>query len=72
MRNLVQPPPSTHCDLCNGELQLKTLELDPLVIDGDVQIFICSKCGHESTRKVIHDPYAAHTAASLARDRMVS
>jgi hypothetical protein len=72
MRDLVQPPPSMHCDLCNGELQLKTLEPDPRVIDVDVQIFICSKCGHESARTVTHDPYAAHTAGSVARDRAVS
>ena len=26
MRNLVQPPPSLHCDLCNGELRLKLIE----------------------------------------------
>ena len=25
MRNLVQPPPSQHCDLCHGELRLKQL-----------------------------------------------
>jgi hypothetical protein len=26
MRNLVQPPPSLHCDLCNGELRIKLIE----------------------------------------------
>jgi hypothetical protein len=26
MRDLVQPPPSLHCDHCNGELRLKLIE----------------------------------------------
>ena len=27
MRTLVQPPPSSQCDLCGGELRLKKVEL---------------------------------------------
>jgi len=26
MRTIVQPPPSTRCDLCGGELRLKLVE----------------------------------------------
>jgi hypothetical protein len=26
MRTLVQPPPSSHCNLCGGELRLKKIE----------------------------------------------
>ena len=56
MRNLVQPLPSTHCEHCDGELLFKCIERD------DVQIFVCAKCGREHTRKLIHEPYTAHTA----------
>jgi len=35
MRNLVQPPPSLRCDLCNGELRLKLIETTDKVLDLD-------------------------------------
>jgi hypothetical protein len=28
MRNLVEPPPSTHCERCDGELLFKRIEPD--------------------------------------------
>ena len=62
MRNLVQLPPSTHCERCGGELLFfKQIETDDPVFDTEVEIFVCSKCGHVHSRPVIHDPYAAHT-----------
>jgi hypothetical protein len=64
MRNLVQPPPSMHCVLCDGELRFKLIELDDPVLDTEVEIFVCAKCGHKHPRRVIHDPYAAHTTSS--------
>jgi len=59
MRNLVQPPPSVHCELCGGELRLKLIEAsnDPL-LDSDVEIFVCAKCGHEQSFVVGHNHYA--------------
>jgi hypothetical protein len=39
MRNLVQPPPSVHCKLCDGELRFKLNEPDYPVLDMEVQIF---------------------------------
>jgi hypothetical protein len=64
MRNLVQPPPSMHCELCRGELRFKSSDQDDLTFDMEVQIFVCAKCGHEHSRRLIHDPYVAHTAGT--------
>jgi hypothetical protein len=58
MRKLVQPPPSLHCDLCNGELRLKLIETTDKVLDVDDEIFVCAKCGHEQSYVVRHDHYS--------------
>jgi C4-type Zn-finger protein len=60
MRNLVQPPPSLHCDLCNGELRLKLIEPANSVLELDAEIFVCAKCGHEQSHVVIHDHTTPH------------
>ena len=65
MRNLVQPPTSVHCKLCNGELRFKRIEPDDPAFDMEVEIFVCSKCGHVHSLPVMHDHYAAHTASSM-------
>ncbi|MFZ2155851.1 MAG: endonuclease/exonuclease/phosphatase family protein [Bradyrhizobium sp.] len=65
IRNLVQPPPSLHCDLCTGELRLKLIEPADSVFDLDAEIFVCARCGHEQSHVVIHD----HTAPHHARRR---
>ena len=65
MRNLVQPPPSLHCNHCDGELRLKRVEPAGSPFDLDIEIFICSKCGHEQACSVSHDRYAAHTASNM-------
>jgi uncharacterized protein with PIN domain len=70
MRNLVQPPPSMHCDLCNGELRLKLIKPDNPVLDMDAQIFVCAKCGHEQWYLVTHDHYTAHTASNMTRAKV--
>jgi DNA-directed RNA polymerase subunit RPC12/RpoP len=62
MRNLVQPLPSMHCARCGGELLFKRIDpVDP-AFDIEVQIFVCAKCGNKHSRKLMHDPYAPHTA----------
>jgi hypothetical protein len=43
MRTLVQPPSSTHCDLCGGELRLKRVEAANRTLDLENEIFVCSK-----------------------------
>ena len=65
MRNLVQPPPTTHCENCDGELRFKLIEPGDLVFDTAVEIFVCAKCGHEQSFSVIHDPYAARHGGQL-------
>jgi hypothetical protein len=65
MRTLVQPPPSMRCAHCDGELRFKTIEPDDPVFDMEVEIFVCSKCGHEHFCRVIHDPYVAHPASRM-------
>jgi hypothetical protein len=60
MRTLVQPPPSTHCDLCGGELRLKLVEPANRTMDLENEIFVCVSCGREISFVVNHDKYAAH------------
>jgi hypothetical protein len=38
MRNLVQPPTSMHCELCDGELRFKRIEPDDPAFDMEVEI----------------------------------
>ena len=60
MRNLVQPPPSLHCQLCQGELQFKRTVSEESLFELDSEIFVCIKCGREHSYRVTHDRYAAH------------
>jgi hypothetical protein len=59
MRTLVQPPPSTHCDLCGGELRLKQVEPANRTMDLESEIFVCVSCGREISYIVHHEKYAA-------------
>ena len=70
MRNLVQPPQSLHCELCDGELRFKRIESDDPDFDTEVEIFVCVKCGRAHPRRMIHDPYAPHTARSMPRGKV--
>ena len=65
MRNPVQPPPSVHCELCDGELRFKRIEPDDPAFDMEVEIFVCSKCGHVHSLPVMHNHYAAPNASSV-------
>ena len=67
MRNLVEPPPSLHCQRCHGELRFKRIEREDPVFDIEVEIFVCIECGRVHPRRMIHDHYAAHTARSMSR-----
>ena len=67
MRNLVQPLPSFHCELCYGELRFKRIEPDDPVFDTEVEIFVCVKCGRAHSRRMMRDPYAAHVARTMPR-----
>jgi hypothetical protein len=60
MRTLVQPPPSSRCELCGGELRLKRVESGNSTLDLDKEIFVCAKCGHEQSCTVSHNHQARH------------
>ena len=60
MRTLVQPPPSSRCELCGGELRLKQVESANSTLDLDNEIFVCVKCGHEQACTVSHNHTARH------------
>ena len=52
MRTLVEPPPSSRCALCRGELRLKLIE--PANPRGELEneIFVCVVCLREQSYTV--------------------
>jgi hypothetical protein len=60
MRTLVEPPPSSHCDRCGGELRLKQIESANCTLDLENEILVCIKCGVEQSCTVIHNHNAGH------------
>jgi uncharacterized protein with PIN domain len=73
MRTLVEPPPSSRCDLCGGELRRKliepvdrTLDIEPATrtLDLDNEILVCVNCGHEQSNIVKHNHNMPHTKAA--------
>jgi len=62
MRTLVQPPPSTHCDLCGGELLFKLVEPANRILDLEYEIFVCENCRREQSCIVANDKYARYAA----------
>ena len=55
MRTLVEPPHSSRCELCGGELRLKQIESANRTLDLDNEIFICVKCDREQACIVSHN-----------------
>jgi uncharacterized protein with PIN domain len=60
MRTLIQPPPSSRCDLCSGELRLKLIEPANRTLDLENEIFVCAICGREQSYIVEHDHNMPH------------
>ena len=60
MRTLVEPPPSSRCELCGGELRLKQVESANRALDLDREIFVCAKCGREQSYTVEHNHTMPH------------
>ena len=60
MRTLVEPPPSSRCDKCGGELRLKLIEPANRTHDLDNQIFVCAKCGGGQLCTVSHNLNVRH------------
>ena len=66
MRTLVQPPPSSQCELCGSELRLKLIESANRTLDLDNEIFVCVKCGHEQSYTMSHNHHVRHDHNMLA------
>jgi hypothetical protein len=60
MRAMTQPPPSSQCDKCGGELRLKLIEAGDRGLDLENEIFACAKCGREQSLTVSHDQKMPH------------
>ena len=57
---IVQPPPSSHCELCGGELRLNQVESANRALDLESEILVCVKCGHEQAYIVSHNHTVCH------------
>jgi uncharacterized protein with PIN domain len=60
MRTLVEPPPSSRCVHCGGELRLKQVEVANRTLDLESEIFVCIKCGREHSCTVSHNHNVRH------------
>jgi hypothetical protein len=60
MRTMTQPPPSSQCRKCGGELRLKLIEAADRGLDLENEIFVCEKCGLEQSLTVSHDHKMPH------------
>jgi hypothetical protein len=61
MRTITNPPPSSRCDQCGGELRLKLIETADRGLDLVSEIFVCANCGREHSLTVSHDHQMPHT-----------
>ena len=55
MRTLVQPPPSSHCNLCGGELRLNLIKPGDPGLDLEDEILVCVTCGEQRLYTVNHN-----------------
>jgi hypothetical protein len=60
MRTLVEPPPSSRCDRCGGELRLKQIESANRTLDLENEIFVCIVCCVEQSCTVSHNHNVRH------------
>jgi uncharacterized protein with PIN domain len=61
MRAITQPPPSSRCEQCGGELRLKQTEIAARGLDLDYEIFVCVACGREQSLTVSRDRKMPYT-----------
>jgi hypothetical protein len=47
MRAMTQPPPSSRCDECGGELRFKLIETADRELNLENEISVCENCGRE-------------------------
>ena len=55
MRTITQPPPSSRCEQCGGELRLRLIEVADRGLDLECEIFVCANCGYEQSLTVSHE-----------------
>jgi uncharacterized protein with PIN domain len=67
MRALVEPPPSSRCVHCGGELRLKQIESANRTLDLDNEVFVCIKCGREHLCTVSHNHNVGHAPNVLGK-----
>ena len=60
MRAMTQPPSSSRCEKCGGELRLKRIEVADRGLDLEYEIFVCVDCGREQSLTVNHDRKIPH------------
>jgi hypothetical protein len=68
VRRIVEPPPSSQCDGCGGQLKLKRVETNGTCLALTKNIFACTKCGKERLFVTQQDLYAS---GSVSRQRMM-
>jgi len=49
MRNTVEPPPISRCELCGGQLTLVRVEPAHSALGATTNVFACACCGNERT-----------------------
>jgi hypothetical protein len=59
MRTLVEPPPSSRCEICGGELRLKLIEPVNDIRALANEILVCSGCCREQAYTVHQDTFFA-------------
>ena len=60
MRTLIQPPPSSRCDLFSDDLRLKLIEPANRTLDLENEMLVCANCGREQSYTVDHDHNTPH------------
>jgi uncharacterized protein with PIN domain len=60
MRTITQPPPSSRCEQCGGELRLKRTETADRGLGLEYEIFVCANCGYEKSLVVNRDRKRPH------------
>jgi hypothetical protein len=58
MRKTVEPPPSSQCDRCGGQLKLKRVDAAHAVLGLSSTIYVCGTCGTERAFVSQRDNYA--------------
>jgi len=58
MRKTVEPPPSSQCDCCGGQLKLKRIDAAHAMLGLSSTIYVCGSCGKERAFVSRQDNYA--------------